>query len=514
MRLWLFPWILCVTLATQVMLATQVAHSAQAASAQGAQAGQPKTILDLWDAAYLQGGKSGHVNTLVQETEQNGCKLYRSTLSLSLTVKRFQETIQLRMDTGTTETADGKVTATFLRQYLGQKKLAEVNGTVVGDQLQLVDRAKPLKPAPWDERVVGVYRQQTLFKDKHVKPGDSFAYLSFEPSINLVVNTEVKVKDYEIVELFGGKEKRRLLRVEAKPDKIQNVQLPAMISWLDDNYDTLRSEAEVPGLGRMVLYRTTKQMAMAVGPPAALTDIGIGQYIRLKKRIPRPHDTTSATYRISIKDEDDPVSAFLQDQRQKVVKAGGNSLELTVQAYRGPRLGLERKAPGEEFTKSSYFINSADPLVQQQARTAVGGEQDPWRKALKIERWVNENMRVKNHEALAPADHVAKTLEGDCTEYAMLTAAMCRAVGIPSRTAVGLVYADVRGGPVFAFHMWTEVWVLGQWIPIDATLGRGYVGATHLKITDHSWHEERTLTPLLPVVRVLGRMSIDVLRVE
>jgi transglutaminase-like putative cysteine protease len=123
-------------------------------------------------------------------------------------------------------------------------------------------------------------------------------------------------------------------------------------------------------------------------------------------------------------------------------------------------------------------------------------------------------MRSRNHEALASADHVARTLEGDCTEFAMLMAAMCRAQGIPSRTAVGLVYADVKGGPVFAFHMWTEVFVRGKWIPLDATLGRGKVGATHLKITDQSWHDTRTMTPLFPVVRVLGRVSIEVLSVE
>src|ERR1035438_249253 len=83
-------------------------------------------------------------------------------------------------------------------------------------------------------------------------------------------------------------------------------------------------------------------------------------------------------------------------------------------------------------------------------------------------------MKVTPDEALAPADHVARTLEGDCTEYSMLAAAMCRAVDVPSRTAIGLIYADVKGAPCFAFHMWTEVWIKGRWIPIDATLGKEY----------------------------------------
>jgi len=144
----------------------------------------------------------------------------------------------------------------------------------------------------------------------------------------------------------------------------------------------------------------------------------------------------------------------------------------------------------------------------------VGKETDPWKKALRIERWVKEHTKVRSDEAFATADHVARTLEGDCTEFAMLAAAMCRAEGVPSRTALGLIYADVRKGPVLAFHMWTEVWIKGKWLPLDATLGRGYVGATHLKITDHSWHDERSLTPMLPLLRLLGRLSVEVVSVK
>ena len=152
--------------------------------------------------------------------------------------------------------------------------------------------------------------------------------------------------------------------------------------------------------------------------------------------------------------------------------------------------------------------------MKQHVRAAVGAEKDPWKKALRVEKWVHDNMKGTNNEALATADHVALTLEGDCTEFAMLMAAMCRAEGVPSRTAVGLIYGEVKERPVFAFHMWTEVFVRGRWVPLDATLGQGKVGATHLKISDQSWHETRTMTPLFPVVRVLGRVSIEVVNVE
>src|SRR5262249_28003381 len=141
-------------------------------------------------------------------------------------------------------------------------------------------------------------------------------------------------------------------------------------------------------------------------------------------------------------------------------------------------------------------------------------EKDPWKKALRIEKWVNRHMKVTFDEEMATADHVARTLKGDCTEHAMLAAAMCRAEGVPSRTAIGMVYADLRKGPCMVFHMWTEVWVNNQWVPIDGTLGRGYVGATHLKVSDQSWNDDRTLTPLLPFLRVVGKLKIEVVKAK
>ncbi|MFO0929873.1 MAG: hypothetical protein U0736_23080 [Gemmataceae bacterium] len=60
--------------------------------------------------------------------------------------------------------------------------------------------------------------------------------------------------------------------------------------------------------------------------------------------------------------------------------------------------------------------------------------------------------------------------------------------------------------------MWTEVYVDGKWVGIDSTLGRGGVSATHVKVTDHSWDRVESLTPLLPVERVLGKLQVEVLR--
>ena len=47
-----------------------------------------------------------------------------------------------------------------------------------------------------------------------------------------------------------------------------------------------------------------------------------------------------------------------------------------------------------------------------------------------------------------------------------------------------------------------------------SVLGRGGIGAMHLKISDQSWHDEVTAAPLLPTLRVLGKVQIEILRAE
>lgn len=470
-------------------------------------AGETAPVWERWESAYLGGVRSGHVRTFATEVISEGERHFATTVEMRLQIKRFSDLVHLGMDTGTIETPAGYVTGVFMRQYLGKTQKLEIRGQVDGDKLNLtLNKDQPLKPAPWNDKVLGIYGQHRLFQERKVQPGDHFGYYGFEPAINLIVTTRVEIKDYEEVELFNSGQRKRLLRAEIRGDKVQTYQPPLLVSWLDENREVVRSETEIPGLGKIVLYRTTREQALApIGGGGKAAEVN--QYVALRQRLLRPHETTQARYRIKIQGEQDIAGSFAEDLRQHVLSTSGNTFEIEVR--KGPSAAAEQ--PGPESLANSYFIASADAKVKEHARNAVGGEIDPMQKALRIERWVNQRMTPKPYEALATADHVARHLEGDCTEYAMLMAAMCRAEGVPARTAIGLVYGENSGAPVFAFHMWTEVWVRGQWYPFDATLGRGSIGAAHLKITDQSWQDERSMAPLLPVLRVLGRLQIEIL---
>ncbi len=497
----------------------------------------PKPVQETWDAVYIEGGKAGYFHTTVREIERDGKKLLASTQAMQLGVKREGAVVTIRVETGDEETADGKVVGVSMTQFAGKDKLVQTGRVEDG---QLVLRTSPgdeVRKLPWDDTVIGLAAQERVFAEKKVKPGDQFTYLSFEPTLQVVVTQRVTVKGPEEVDVLevkgtasrgrqpprrpeGGRVKKKLLRAEVAPDKVKvggrPLQLPPLTVWLDADREVVRSETTQPGLGKFTVFRTTQAVAEEEGAaPALLPDLLINNLITLDRPIDHPERAKEVVYRITLKGEDDPASAFAQDARQQAEKAEGDTFELHVHALRTPRPDADGEKPGEEYLKSTYFLDGGNDKIKKEAAEAVGDETDPWRQAQRIEKWVHEHMTVSTAVDYLPASRTAEDLRGDCRQHAMLAAALCRAAKIPARTALGLVYdKDPDKGPVLAFHMWTEVWVQGQWMGIDAVWGEGGVGADHLKITDHAWSDTQTLAPLAAVTRVMGKIKVEVVGVK
>src|SRR5690606_28462032 len=77
-----------------------------------------------------------------------------------------------------------------------------------------------------------------------------------------------------------------------------------------------------------------------------------------------------------------------------------------------------------------------------------------------------QNMSFDAGIALADSREVMRDLKGTCISYAMLSATLCKEVGLPARYLMGYVYVDGAWGG----HAWTEVNIKGHWIPIDAAV--------------------------------------------
>ncbi|MBN8738248.1 MAG: hypothetical protein BGP24_03630 [Lysobacterales bacterium 69-70] len=92
----------------------------------------------------------------------------------------------------------------------------------------------------------------------------------------------------------------------------------------------------------------------------------------------------------------------------------------------------------------------------------------------KLVRFVQSYMTGERRSlGYASALQAAESRSGDCTEFALLLAALARAQQIPARVVGGLVYSShfTGKGEVFSPHAWVQVWNGTRWISFDAGLG-------------------------------------------
>jgi hypothetical protein len=62
--------------------------------------------------------------------------------------------------------------------------------------------------------------------------------------------------------------------------------------------------------------------------------------------------------------------------------------------------------------------------------------------------------------------------------------------------------------------MWDELYIGDRWIPMDATLAQGGIGAAHIKLAHSNLKGASAYSSFLPVAQVLGRLKIKVLEAE
>lgn len=502
----------------------------------------PKDVqLETWDVLYINGQHVGYVHTVVREYERNGQKLLYGTKTQNMTIARFGQRVSQWAEDATLETTDGQILATRMAQGLGSEQKLILTGQVQENKLIVTiaglngdptakptdDAKKPdVQTIPWPAGVLGVAGEANMLQDRKPKPGETFDYLHYEGRLNRVVKFTAKVGEVVQGKLFTGQPERMMLPVTISMEPIKTgpdseFQLPDSTVWADPvTFESLKMESASPAFGGTVgVVRGTREIAMA--PPRDVPDLFKVQSIELNRAVPNIHAQKEITYRVHLTSDDASNKLFREDARQRHIAVEGmdKTYYIHVVPVRSPQPTDAPAKANEEFLGTSYFLDWENDGVKNQASQAIRDlppRASQWEKAQAVEKWVHNNMRsTEFSQAMTSCATVSKELRGDCTEYAMLSAGLCRALGIPSRTAMGVVYAAPGGGkPFLAYHMWYEVLVDGQWIALDATLGNGSVGPGHLKIADNSWHEERSLAPLLPVMGVLNAQpKIDIVEV-
>lgn len=127
------------------------------------------------------------------------------------------------------------------------------------------------------------------------------------------------------------------------------------------------------------------------------------------------------------------------------------------------------------------WLQSADPALSGRAAHVTAGARDAALKMQRLTTYVRGRMGTKiDMLGYGSALEALRTGRGDCTEFAVLLAALGRASGVPTRIAIGMVYArHFEGGRhVFVPHAWVQAYTGSSWESFDAAIGS--FDSTHL----------------------------------
>ena len=170
------------------------------------------------------------------------------------------------------------------------------------------------------------------------------------------------------------------------------------------------------------------------------------------------------------------------------------------------------------YLNSTLYLDWHTPAVRFAALNVPCDSDKPWDVALALWRYVDKTIFIKNFEvAFDPASNVLATHQGDCTEHAVLLAALARARGLPSRVLVGLTQVPGMGGYEweFGYHAWTEVWIDGTWVSLDAALRQAPVDVSHIALGVSAVDGSDPLRSVsTALVQMIGNLRIEVLHQE
>jgi hypothetical protein len=463
---------------------------------------------DRWYAQYIQGAKVGYGKTLASRFTEQGRELRRLDSESRLTLARFGDRSEMEVRWTSIETPSGEVLRFDSLARMGPVP-ARTTGRVLGGRMLIETNTAGKSLAteiPWSPEFRGFQADEDSLRAKPMQPGERREIRALLPLVNQVGSIELVAGQYESTRLLAGN--YELLRVQ------NTVVLPdgkrlASVLWADRTGEVLKIRDDMLG---METYRATKEVALDKTGEAAF-DLGEYASIKVDRPLPQPHDSQRVCYRVRL-EGGDPAAIFVSCPTQQVRAIGTHTAELVVRSRRPDASPAGRldvaDPPTDEDRQPNSMIQSDDARIVAMAAKAAGDRTDPWQTALALERYVHDSIKMVNYtQAFATAAEVAKTGEGDCTEHSVLLAAVARARGIPARVAMGLVY--IQSAQAFGYHMWDELYIRDRWIPMDATLAKGGIGAAHLKLAQSSLKGAGAYSAFLPVAQVLGRLKIEVL---
>ncbi len=388
-----------------------------------------------------------------------------------------------------------------------------IKGDVEHDTLQLTtvsegnesEQSFPLKEPLYHPEMVHL-----LIAREGMEEGKSETYSVFDPMTMSFGTITAKVEGNEVIEINDGE--------EVKAYKI-NVSYKGLnsTSWISQKGELYKDTTQISGM-EFVAIKEPKEKALDLHSASedlngSQAEMGIPDLIESSRiitdvKLPNPAQVTELVVEVEGAEKAD---LMLDGEIQKLESEDEGKIVLSVHKMDyGPLQFLSSTNPPpykvedpflEEYLSDSPLIQSSHPKIQKKALEITGNAENPWEAAEQIAEWLYRSIKKEMRPTMPSALEVLNSMRGDCNEHSTLLAAISRSIGIPTKICAGLVYQDDG----FYYHAWNEVYVNGEWYPIDSTLNRIQMDAAHIKLAEGSLDSQAN------IMRLIGNLDLRIL---
>lgn len=420
---------------------------------------------DIWMSVLLDGRKIGQMHTT---RKADGTRV-RTAQTMQIEIERSGLKVGMSTSETDEETLDGKPL-----RFESRAKISGIESVQTGviradgklETITEVGGAKQTRTLDWPQGAL-LAEGLRLAEEKHgLAPGTRYKTLAFQTENLEAVQVDSKVGARETIDLPGGR--RELVRVE------QTIDLGGSptrtLSWVEPDFSVRK--LLVPMMGyELTMLACSKICADA---PNQASDILVHTLLSSPRALTADERRKGIRILVSPTEANGEALTFATTDEQQVVAAAGGKTELRIAPIATSNVQPARESkPAAIDTQANDWLQSTAPEVAKLAKEGAGTATAPAAQMQNLEDFVRGFIRNKDLSVgYASALEVAKNPEGDCTEHAVLLAALGRALGIPTRVVDGLVYIDAYAGKtdVFVPHAWAQAWVDGRWRSYDAAL--------------------------------------------
>jgi hypothetical protein len=337
--------------------------------------------------------------------------------------------------------------------------------------------------------------------------GTEYAVKVFSPSMLEALDVQIRIGGTKDVDLLG-----RVVPLTEVTTTFTMAQAGNITStaYVDNDFRTQKALMPVAGI-HVEMIACTKEFALGQNDVLELVN---KMFLPSPEPLGKVGSAKSITYYLSPKADANDLKIPSTDN-QSVRGEPGGTVIVTVQPVE-PAAGARFPYKGKdeailEALKPTRFVQSDRKEIIELARRAVGTTKDAGEAVKKIEAFVANYVENKSLSVgYASAAEVAASKQGDCSEFAVLTAAMCRAVGIPAQVVVGIAYVEEWAGLVNGFggHAWVQAYVGDKWVGLDAAFkssGRGGYRPGHITLALGNGDPE----DFFNLLGTIGRFKID-----